>query len=285
MSRRRRRRPCSSGTPRAPSDWSSSSPARRTAIDNVGTNDIATIEADANLQLIPRDPLNVFYVGFNVDMEPFNDPVVRQAVALGIDRQRIVDTFYPAGSEAATQFLPPGILGYEDGFVDFEYDPEAAAQMIAEAYPDGLEVDLSYREEPRPYLPQPTEIATDIQAQLADIGITANLDLQESTTLIDNVNSAQLPFYLLGWGADFPDPSNFFDYHFGPDQVQFGTGFPDVHEVIAAAGSETDPDARLADLPAAQPTARRAHPDGPDRLRRFGHGLPGRCRRTPTPAR
>ena len=240
-------------TPTAVFQWNAESAQRLVqlqsgaahGIDNVGTNDIPTIEADPNLQLIPRDPLNVFYVGFNVDMEPFNDPVLREAVALGIDRQRIIDTFYPAGSQAATQFLPPGIVGYEEGFVDFEYDPETAAQMVAEAYPDGIEVNLSYREEPRPYLPQPTEIATDLQAQLADIGITANLDLQESTTLIDNVNSAQLPFYLLGWGADFPDPSNFFDYHFGPEQIQFGTGFPDVHEVIAAAGSETDPDVRL----------------------------------------
>ena len=217
-----------------------------TGIDNVGTNDMAAIESDANLQLIPRDPLNVFYIGFNVDMEPFNDPVVREAIALGIDRQALVDTFYPAGSVAATQFLPPGIVGYEDGFVDFQHDQAAAAQMIAEAYPDGLEVNLSYRQEARPYLPQPTEIATDIQAQLAEIGITANLDLQESTTLIDNINSAQLPFYLLGWNADFPDPANFFDYHFGPAQVQFGTGFEDIHDVIGAAASETDPDARLA---------------------------------------
>ena len=185
-------------------------------IDNVGTNDMAAIESDANLQLVPRDPLNVFYVGFNVDMEPFDDPVLRQAVALGIDRQRLVDTFYPAGSQAATQFLPPAMPGYEEGFVDFEYDPEAAAQMVAEAYPDGIEVDLSYRQEAAATCPSRREIATDIQAQLADIGITANLDLQESTTLIDNVNSGSLPFYLLGWGADFPDPSNFFDYHFGP---------------------------------------------------------------------
>jgi peptide/nickel transport system substrate-binding protein len=240
-------------TPTAVFQWNPESAQRlvqlqsgaATGIDNPGTNDIPTIEADANLQLVPRDPLNVFYIGFNVDMEPFNDPVVRQAIALGIDRQRIVDTFYPPGSEPATQFLPPLIPGHEDGFVDFEYDPEAAAAMIADAYPDGLEVNLSYRQEARPYLPQPTEIATDIQAQLADIGITANLDLQESTTLIDNVNSGSLPFYLLGWNADFPDPSNFFDYHFGPAQVQFGTGFQDQFDVIAAAGSETDPDVRL----------------------------------------
>jgi len=215
------------------------------AIDNVNTDDIARIEGNADLQLITREPLNVFYAGFNVDMAPFDDPVVREAIALGLDRQRLIDNFYPTGSQAASQFLPPGMPGYDEEFVDFTYDPDGAAALISEAYPDGLEVTLSYREEARPYLPQPTPIATDIQAQLADIGIDVTLDLQESTTLIDNINSAALPFYLLGWGADYPDPSNFFDYHFGPAQDQFGTGFPEIFDVIAEAGATLDPDTRL----------------------------------------
>ena len=214
-------------------------------IDNVNTDDFERIEGNPDLLLVPREPLNVFYVGFNVDMEPFNDPVVREAIALGIDRQRLVDNFYPGGSQAASQFLPPGIPGFDESFSDFTYDPEAATAMIAEAYPDGLDVNLSYREEARGYLPQPTPIATDIQAQLGEIGINITLDLQESTTLIDNVNNAALPFYLLGWGADYPDPSNFFDYHFGPSQNQFGAGFPEIHEVIAEAAATTDPEARL----------------------------------------
>ena len=214
-------------------------------IDNVGTDDFERIEGNPDLQLVPREPLNVFYLGFNVDMAPFDDPIVRQAIAMGVDRQRLIDNFYPGGSQAATQFLPPGIPGFDESFVDFTYDPEAATAMLAEAYPDGLDVTMSYREEARGYLPQPTPIATDIQAQLADIGINVTLDLQESTTFLDNTAAGSVPFYLLGWGADFPDPSNFFDYHFGPEQQQFGTGIPAVHEVIAEAGATTDPEARL----------------------------------------
>jgi peptide/nickel transport system substrate-binding protein len=216
------------------------------AIDNVSTGDISIIEGDANLQLVPRDPLNVFYVGFNVDMAPFDDPEVRRAIAIGIDRQRLIDSFYPPGSQAATQFLPPGIPGYDDAFVDFEYDPEAAAAIIAEKFPDGLDVALSYRDPARGYLPQPTPIATDIQAQLGEIGINVSLDLQESTTFLDNTAAGTVPFYLLGWGADFPDPSNFFDYHFGAAQNQFGTGIPAVHEILAEAGATTDAEARIA---------------------------------------
>ncbi|WP_162942170.1 ABC transporter substrate-binding protein [Desertimonas flava] len=216
-------------------------------IDNVGTDDFERIAANPALQIVNRDPLNVFYVGFNVDIPPFDDPVVREAIAIGLDRQRLIDNFYPEGSIPATQFLPPAMPAYEEGFVDFEYDAEAAAAMIAEAYPDGLEVDLSYRDAARGYLPLPTPIATDIQAQLAEIGITANLDLQESGTFIDNANAGTLGFYLLGWGADFPDPSNFFDYHFGPGaSTQFGTQFDDVTNPIAEAAMTVEPEARAA---------------------------------------
>ncbi len=216
-------------------------------IDNVGTDDFATVEGDDELQLIERDPLNVFYVGFNVAMEPFTDERVRQAVGHAIDRERIVENFYPAGSEAASQFLPPAIAGFVEGFEGLDYDPDLARDLLAQAgFADGFDVDLSYRDVVRGYLPQPTQVATDIQAQLADVGIRVNLDLQESGTFIDNTNAGNTPFYLLGWGADYPDATNFLDFHFGEGaSPQFGPGFDDIHEVLSEAASLTDEDERV----------------------------------------
>ncbi len=162
--------------------------------------------ATPDLQLVPRDPMNVFYVGFNVDMEPFNDPVLRQAVALGIDRQRLIDNFYPPARRRRRSSCRPAIPGYDADFVDFTFDPEAAAAMVAESYPDGARRRLSYRDAARGYLPQPTPIATDIQAQLADIGINITLDLQESTTLIDNVSRRHAALLPARLGRRLPGP-------------------------------------------------------------------------------
>ncbi|MEK6587836.1 MAG: ABC transporter substrate-binding protein, partial [Chloroflexota bacterium] len=75
-------------------------------IDNPGPDDFAVIEADPNLQLIERPALNTFYLAMTNTFEPFDDVKVRQAVAQGIDRARIVDTFYPRGSEVASHFTP-----------------------------------------------------------------------------------------------------------------------------------------------------------------------------------
>jgi peptide/nickel transport system substrate-binding protein len=220
-------------------------------IDNVGTEDFQTVSDDSSLQLLEREPLNVFYVGFNVDREPFNDPLIRQAVGYAIDKERLIENFYPEGSEVADQFLPPGIPSYqEEGAETYSYDPERARQLLAEAgHPDGIDLGpLSYRAEPRPYVPQPAQVASDIRDQLAQAGITVTLDEQETGAFIDNANTGNLPFHLLGWGADFPDATNFWDFHFGEGATpQFGTGFPDLHEVLAQAGSTTD-EAERADL-------------------------------------
>ena len=218
-------------------------------IDNVGTEDFPTVQDDANLELYEREPLNVFYLGTNVDKAPLDDQLVRQALGYAIDKDRIIENFYPEGSQAADQFLPPGIPQYEDDAEGFTYDPDKAKSLLAEAgYPDGLDLGaLSYRAEPRPYLPQPPQVASDIRDQLAQVGITVTLDEQESGAFIDNANTGNLGLYLLGWGADFPDATNFWDFHFGEGaSPQFGTGFPDLHEVLSEAGSTTDEDERSA---------------------------------------
>ena len=171
---------------------------------------------------------------------------MRQAVGYAIDSQRIVDNFYPKGSVPATQFLPAAIPGYVEGFEDYTRDEAKAKELLAAAgYPDGFDVTLSYRDVVRGYLPQPTVVATDLQAQLAEVGIRLTLDLQESGTFIDNANAGKLPFYLLGWGADYPDATNFLDYHFGEGaSPQFGAGFDDIHSVLSEAASLADQDAR-----------------------------------------
>ncbi len=134
----------------------------------------------------------MFYVGFNRDMAPFDKEEVRQAVGYAIDSQRIVDNFYPKGSVPATQFLPAAIPGYVEGFEGYTRDVAKAKELLAAAgYPDGFDVTLSYRDVVRGYLPQPTVVATDLQAQLAEVGIRLTLDLQESGTFIDNANAGK----------------------------------------------------------------------------------------------
>ena len=168
---------------------------------------------------------------------------MREAIAYAIDRQRIVDQYYPGGSLVAKVFVPPAIKpGYNDSAEWYPYDPQKAKDLLTQAgYPDGLEIKLSYRNVVRSYLPTPDKVAQEIQAQLAQVGITVDIDQQESTTFIDNTSAGKEGFYLLGWGADYPDATNFYDYHFAAEtNLQFGTPYPDIVDAIRKAGQIAD---------------------------------------------
>jgi ABC-type transport system substrate-binding protein/ABC-type amino acid transport substrate-binding protein len=211
-------------------------------IDNPSPDDFAAIEGDDTLKLYPRPALNVFYLGMNRDKAPLDNELVRQALAYGIDRQRIVDTFYPAGSEVASHFTPCAIPGGCEGEGWYDYDPVKAKELLTEAgFENGFEIDLAFRDVARSYLPEPAPVAQDIQAQLKDLGITANITVMESGAFLDAADRGELTMYLLGWGADYPDQTNFLDYHFGGGaSPQFGAGFEDIHTVLKEAASLSD---------------------------------------------
>ena len=98
----------------------------------------------------------------------------------------------------------------------------------------------------RGYLPSPGTVAVDIQDQLADIGITVNVEVMESGAFIDASDAGDLSLYLLGWGADYPDATNFLDFHFGAGaSAQFGAGHEDIHALLTEASQIADADTRL----------------------------------------
>jgi ABC-type transport system substrate-binding protein len=233
--------------------WSSEAAARLLelqsgtvhGIDNPGPDDFETIANDPNLQLLERPALNTFYVGMTNTFEPFDDVNVRMAIAMGLDRQRIVDDFYPPGSEVASHFTPCPIANACVGEEWYEFDPEAARQMLADAgFPDGFETTIYYRDVVRGYLPEPGVVAQELQVQLEEnLGITAEIEVMESGAFIEESAAGNLDgFYLLGWGADYPHVTNFLDYHFGSAQMQFGDPYPEIYELLDQGRSIADVD-------------------------------------------
>jgi peptide/nickel transport system substrate-binding protein len=219
--------------------------------DNAGPADFAAIQANPDYQLIPRSLNNIFYLGINNTVAPFNSQKVRQALAYGIDKQRIVDNFYPVGSSIAAQFMPPTIFGFTPDSNTIPFDPDMARQLLEEAAAEEgftlpLETTLSYRDVVRVYLPQVNQVAQDIQAQLAAIGINVELNLMESGAFLDAATAGQLSLHLLGWGADYPDATNFLDFHFGAgSSPQFGDKDPELTAILTQAGQLGDLDQRL----------------------------------------
>ncbi|MCJ7531703.1 MAG: ABC transporter substrate-binding protein [Anaerolineales bacterium] len=234
--------------------WSAESAARLLelqsgtvdGIDNPAPEDFAVIEADATLQLKPRQAMNIFYVGMTNTFPPFDNVKVRQAVAMAIDRQRIIDTFYPVGSSVATHFTPCFIPNGCTGDEWYKFDPVAAKALLAEAgFPDGFETKITYRDVVRGYLPKPGDVATDIQAQLLEnLGIKAEIVVMESGAFLEESAAGRVEgLHLLGWTADYPHITNFLDYHFGKNQKQFGDSYPEIYENLLKGAQIADPKA------------------------------------------
>ena len=203
-------------------------------IEHIDPEHLDIIRDDPDLQLISQAGMNVGYVALNcgegyvdanengrwdagedVDVpgafEPFKDVRVRQAIAHAINKESIVKNLYKGAASAATQGLPPSLFGYNNDIEGYDYNPEKAKQLLADAgYPDGFTVTLWHMgSTSRPYFPVPTQIAEAIQADLAAVGITAELFTEDWGTYLQDAEAGKASMIMLGWTGDNGDPDNF----------------------------------------------------------------------------
>lgn len=215
-------------------------------LDNLGPDDVTTVTNDPNLASYVRPAPVVLYLGLNNTKPPFDKEEVRQAFAMAIDRKRIVDNYFMPGATVPDQFVPPSVKpGYTDGLKWYDFDQTKAKEMLTAAGFDfNQEIRLSLRDVSRPYGSQFPKIAQEIQQQLAKMGVKVKIDVQESGTFLGNVKEGNEQMFLLGWTADYPDATDWYDYHFSANHKDFGTPYPDIVAAIKAGGTTLDATAR-----------------------------------------
>nr|WP_238942854.1 ABC transporter substrate-binding protein [Planococcus beigongshangi] len=217
--------------------------------DGINPSDAATIEGDDNLQLFERPSMNVGYLGLTNTREPFDDPLVRQAMNHAIDRQAIVDTFFEGRGEVAKNPMPPVISGYNDNIEGYEYDPERAKELLEEAgLGDGFEMELWAMPVPRPYMPDGQKVAEAIQSDLAEVGITATIVSYEWATYLDKAANGEADAFLLGWTGDNGDADNFLYVLLDQDNIGSNNYTyyenQELHDIFIEAQTEVDEDIR-----------------------------------------
>lgn len=215
-------------------------------IDNVAPDDIAAAQADTNLQVSFRPAFNIGYLGINRAKPPFDKLEVRQAIAMAINKADLVKALYPPTAAAAKGFIPPGLFGYSKDQEDWKYDPAAAKELLAKAgFPDGFKTTLWVMPVSRGYYPDPNKVGQVIQSDLKKIGIEAEFVTYDWGVYLDKVAAGEGDLFLLGWMADYPDPTDFLDVFFGAGaDKSFGPTFPEIVETLNKAAAEVDETAR-----------------------------------------
>jgi oligopeptide transport system substrate-binding protein len=151
------------------------------------------------------------FLRFNVKRKPFDDVRVRQALALGLDKQDIVEKITRAGEPVANNLVPPGNRGYTPP-QGLGYNLEKARGLLAEAgYPGGRgfpEVSLLYSNKGTG-----AQVATEIQALWArDLGINSiHLRGQEWKVYLNTQQAVDFDLSLSAWIGDYNDPQTFID--------------------------------------------------------------------------
>lgn len=158
-------------------------------------SDIEQVKGAEGVHVTEQDSVALDYIGFNVTQEPFDDEKVRQAVSMAIDKEQIVDGIYNGVGELAIGPLAPAVPGYDDSISGLEYNVDKAKELLAEAgYENGFSTTI-WTNDSRERI----DVATNVQAQLKEIGIDLEVEILEWGAYLDKVDNGEQEMYILGW--------------------------------------------------------------------------------------
>lgn len=186
--------------------------------------DLEAMRKDPNINLLSQEGLNIGYWAFNTEKKPFDDKRVRQAMNYAVNKQAIIDAVFLGAGKPATNPIPPTIWSYNDAIKDYPYDPAKAKALLAAAgLANGFETDLWAMPVQRPYNPNAKRMAEVIQADLAKIGVKANIVTFEWAEYLKRTKNGEHQTVLLGWTGDNGDPDNFLNVLLGCAAAKDGT--------------------------------------------------------------
>lgn len=171
---------------------------------------VETMNDPEQKKLIVSGPqLQTVYITMNVQMPPFDNVKVRQAVNMAVNKERIIKIIN-GRAIASNQPIPSRMPGFDKDYKGYPYDPAKAKALLKEAgQENGFETELYVNNiDPNP------RIAQAIQQDLASVGIKAAIkSLDQANVIAAGGTEKTAPMIWSGgmaWIADFPDPSDFY---------------------------------------------------------------------------
>ncbi len=180
--------------------------------------------------------------GFAVDVEPFDDPRVRRAVSLAIDRQALADEVLGGTRAPADAIVPPSLPGSQPNACEHcRHDPAAAREQLARSGASLGALTLTHSESPT-NAAVAERIALDVAAAL---DIEVDVEPLELQRFVRTVRRGEAAVFRLGWEAETPDPGAYLEPLFGSESIGIDnyTGYANerVDELLDQARVATVP--------------------------------------------
>lgn len=154
-------------------------------------------------RLINIKSLNTYYLGMNTEKYPFNNREIRNAVAMAIDREKILNTFIEKRGRLAIGIVPDLLRNWQLSQI-ISYSPDKSRQLLKQLGIKELKVLMLISAD------QDTiDLAEIIQRYLADVGIKVQIRQMEWSAFKEAINKGQGDMFWLSWWADYPDAENF----------------------------------------------------------------------------
>lgn len=163
----------------------------------ISVDDVERLEAKDNIDIVVMSKGSPTFLRMNHDKE-WSDVRLRQAIRYAIDVATLLETVYPGGQAAYTMLPQPWT--WPEGMETYEYDPDRARELLAEAGWSGREVDFVYH-----YADQLNgDLIVAIQQYLADVGINIAPRLVDPPTIYELYESGDfdMGYFALGMGVD-----------------------------------------------------------------------------------
>jgi peptide/nickel transport system substrate-binding protein len=172
---------------------------RAQVIDQIPLGELDRLESDSRLQVLCRSAYRVVFLEFQIDSPPFDQPAVRRAIDLAIDREELNRRALAGRATPASQLVPALVAGFNPSIALPRVDLPAARRLLAEAgFRRGLDVRL---DGPSDRYVNGVEILAEVARQLAEIGIRAELRPQPKAEFFAERAARRSPFHLMGWSS------------------------------------------------------------------------------------
>lgn len=174
------------------------------------TSQLSILRDDPRLRLMLRPGMNVAYLAFNTRLPPLDNLRVRQAIALAINNQRLMQSIYYGTAETAASILPRASWAYDSDARVTEYNPQKSRDMLKQLGISDLHLRLWVPSASQAYNPSPLKTAELLQADLAQVGISVTIVPVEGRFQEAQLMEMNHELTLTGWATDSNDPDSFF---------------------------------------------------------------------------